>query len=155
MSHPLVDSNTLLAVETVFHHDGTVDPWAEKILPVFVDFFVYSDRFRITQPAPDPSAIAADDQSELVHQISAYDATLVESATISTREPLQLADDALDEYFRKFHDWAYTNRALVARWLPTHFTPRVRRFHDRQIGRSYLFNLEKLERSPIFARAAQ
>ena len=99
MTSPLVDTNTLLAIDTIFNKKN-VDSWAFELLSEFVNIFVYSDSFRFTVPVTDSSSIDFSQGIEIIKYIIKYDEKFALPIVLEVPEPLQIQDDIA--YFAKY-----------------------------------------------------
>lgn len=154
-SQPLVDTNTLIALETFFR-PGPTDPWSVRLLGHFVDLFVYSDRFRFTLPLPNPEVIDPTIEPVLVHQLRSHESEVVQPAIYSTAEPRVLRDELLAPCLESFEQWITPpiRQRSLRDWLATHHLPWVRGLHEGQVVRDHVFDLGKLEENPRFGHLA-
>lgn len=144
VSRPLVDTNTLLAIESLFG-EGAIDPWAVKLACDFTDLFIYGDSFRFTFGSPDGSFsdVAWGHAPALARHLHERDSSAVIPLVGSTNEPVQLHDDYLAEAFHGFAVWARNNRRALRQWLNTHDTASIGAMQDAQVAREYYFNLDQ------------
>lgn len=142
---PLVDTNTLLAIESLFGK-GVVDPWAVRLACNFTDLFVYADSFRFTFGSPEGafSEAAWEIAPRLAQQLRQRDSSAVVPLVGSTSEPVKLHDDYVAEAFHGFAVWARNNRKALRQWLNTHDTTSIRAMQQAQVTRQYYFNLDQL-----------
>lgn len=141
---PLVDGNSLLAIESLFGK-GDVDPWAIKLACTFTDLFVYADRFRFTFRSPNGafSDTAWANAPSLAQHLRQRDSSAVVPQMVPV-EPVRLQDEYVTEAFRTFAIWARNNRKTLRQWLNTHDTSSIRAMQQAQVARDYYFNLERL-----------
>lgn len=142
---PLVDTNTLLAIESLFS-SGSVDPWAINLACTFTDLFVYADWFRFTFGSPG-GAISDTDwvrAPSLAQRLRQRDSSAVVPLMVPTSEPVRLHDGHVTEAFRRFAIWARNNRRALRQWLDTHNTSSIQAMQQAQVARQYYFNLDQL-----------
>ena len=147
MRTPLVDSNTLIAVESLFRA-GTADPWARNAVRNFTDLFVYSDRFRFTLPYPGSGNLDAHMESntlDIIHLIRRYDKSVALPQVISTAEPRILDNAHLDSCFESFVTWSFHNKNRLADWLNLHKSDQLWIIYLNQVPRVRMFDLDRLE----------
>lgn len=107
---PLVDTNSLLAIESLFAK-GPSDPWAINLASTFADLFAYADSFRFTFGSPQGAISAADwaNTPALVQYVRRRDSAAVVPLVVPTNEPVQLHDDYLADAFHGFAVLARNN----------------------------------------------
>lgn len=145
---PLVDTNSLLAIESLFGK-GVRDPWATKLACTFTDLFIYADWFRFTfglplDRTPDTEFSSAPLLARLLRR---RDATAVVPLVLPVDEPVKLNDEYLDDTFHRFAVWAKINAPALRQWLETHNTSDIRSMQQAQVAREYYFSLERLTRN--------
>lgn len=142
---PLVDTNTLLAIESLFRKKGA-DPWAVRLACTLADLYVYSDYFRFTLGSP--IGVPADpdlaNTSLVAQTLRRLEPSVAVPLIVPITEPVKLHDDYVTEAFRKFAIWTRTNRRALRTWLNSHDTPSIRAMQQAQVGREYYFDLERL-----------
>ena len=142
---PLVDTNTILAIETIFSKD-ILDPWAIQLACTFVDLFIYADCFRFTLAFP-TDQYKGDDFSNapsLIQNLKQRDSSAIVAEIVPNDEPVKLDDKYLNEAFHLFAVWARNNVKSLKQWLKTHKTPTINAMNQAQLDREYYFNLERL-----------
>ena len=136
---PLVDGNSLLAIESLFGK-GTTDPWATQLACRFADLFIYADYFRFTFRSPD--GVFSDESwahaPSLARNLQQRDSSAVVPQMVAI-EPGKLHDDQVKEAFRKFANKARNDPKKLRQWLNTHDTPSIRAMLQAQVGREYYY----------------
>lgn len=136
---PLVDGNTLLAIESLFGK-GAIDPWAVKLASTFTDLFIYADHFRFTFRSPDGAFSDASwaHAPSLTRHLQQRDSSAVVPQMVPI-EPEKLHDDHVEDAFHRFAIWARNNRRSLRQWLNTHDTASIRAMLQAQVGREYYY----------------
>lgn len=142
---PLVDTNSLLAIESLFGRSHE-DPWALRLACDFADVFIYADWFRFTFGSLQDAMTTADwtNTPALVRCLRQRDSVAVAPLMIRTDVPVSLHDDYLADAFHGFATWARNNRRALRQWLDTHNTASIRAMQEAQVTRRYYFNLDWL-----------
>lgn len=136
---PLVDGNTLLAIESLFGK-GTIDPWAMQLACTFADLFIYADHFRFTFRSPDGAFSDASwaHAPSLARHLQQRDSSAVVPQMVPI-EPEKLHDDQVKEAFRNFANSARNKPKRLRQWLNTHDTASIRAMLRAQVGREYYY----------------
>lgn len=142
-TRPLVDSNTLLAIETLFRK-GPTDPWASLLAGRFTDLFVYSEAFRFTHPLPRLSALPGADLPGLASALVQEDPDVAISEVCTTSEPWFVADKHVAPCVERFRVWSEVHASQLRAWVATHEEPWVRELYEQQVRRQYIFEVERL-----------
>jgi len=145
LKNPLVDSNTLVAIETLFRK-GTKDPWAVQLLSAFTNLYIYADTFRFTMPLPDTDNLDHTKQPQLVNALLKENSRIARPERYSTDHPLEFDDGHLQTCLDDFLNWTYGNPNRLRKWLDTHFEEWVRHLHHVQIRRAHVFDLDRIKR---------
>ena len=150
---PLVDTNTLLAIESLFGKGGA-DPCAMELACKFADVFIYADHFRFTFGSPDGTGADIDlsNAPAIVQCLRGRDSSAMVAQIVPTNEPVMLHDDYVEDAFHDFADWARNRRKTLRQWLNTHNTESIRSMQSAQVAREYYFNLERIDRTPELER---
>jgi len=147
MFSPLIDTNSLIAIESHFSA-GRGDPWARLLAGHLADAVVYADAVRYTCGV----ATASREAERLPEIVSLLDG---EGESILRPEPVvvgitpRLATGLVEETFENFAAWVLNNQASWLRWLRTHSSPAVRRMQELQVGRPLFFALDDLPPSDL------
>lgn len=142
---PLVDTNSLLAIESLFGK-GDADPWAIKLACTFTDLFIYADWFRFTFGSPHGaiSDTAWANAPSLAQRLRQRDSSAVVPLIVPVNEPVRLHDEYVTEAFHRFAIWARNNRKTLRQCLNTHNTSSIQAMQQAQVAREYYFSLERL-----------
>ena len=151
---PLVDTNTLLAIETLFHK-GPKDPWAAVLAGRFADFFVYSRVFRFTHPLPMVSALSGARVPRLVNELLKENSAVAKSAVCTTSDPWIVEDKYVEPSIARLTAWTELNSRRLQAWVATHKAPWVRKLFDDQVPRQYVFDVERLSASRGLRRISE
>ncbi len=142
---PLVDTNSLLAIETAFSF-GERDPWGTMLAARFADLFIYADSFRFTVTSS--SGASGDDlfanAPPLVRILRSRDSEATAPQLVPNEPAMRVHDDFVDDALRRFAAWAQNDRSRLIQWLDTHFTRSVEAMQAAQVAREYYFNIEYL-----------
>jgi hypothetical protein len=151
---PLVDSNTLLAIETLFR-EGPTDPWAAVLAGHLADLFVYSEAFRFTHPLPSMSMLSGADVPRLAAELVREDSEVAVSAVCTTSEPWVIVDRHVEPCIEKFRAWSEIHPRQLRAWVATHEEPWVRTLYEEQVPRQYVFDVGRLSDNQDLRKVAE
>ncbi len=149
MHKPLVDLNTMVAIESLFRH-GPRDPWAPQLAGEFADLFIYGDTVRFPLPrfhygrghsfrSPIPS---------LILDLTNRDSTVFHAEDFFTGEQRLLCDEHLGACFQGLAAFAKGNPKTLGGWSAFHNAPWIRDLYAAQFGKpEYLFSMDYLKNS--------
>lgn len=145
MSNPLVDTTTLIAVESLFRK-GKHDPWGVQLAGDLADLVIYGDTVRCGLGLPndnrDEDGLA--DRPKLFGNLSKRDSAVFQIERYSTEEPLTIKEEYLTECVPRFESYAKTHRTELKQWIALHSRDWIRSYHATHVQRRYVYSVEAL-----------
>lgn len=144
MAKPLIDTNTFLAVASVF--DGPLDPWARPVVKRFADAFIYADKIRFTVPTPDSSTTDPTQGLDILKFLY-EERRILEPVFLDAPEPMSVSDESATRAFEAYVSWATRgkNTDFLAKWLETHLDDSVLLNWHEHFGRNFVFEVERFK----------
>ncbi len=144
MNKPLVDTNTLWAINTLFLKRH-IDPWAQNLLGHFTNLFVYSDFFRFTVPTPDKDNCDPTQGIPIIQLIQSRDTNLIVPTFLVAPEPKKVSEENLVICLERFSDWAHLNPTRLKSWLLSHLVDdELWANWTGHLKRNYVFDIEDI-----------
>jgi hypothetical protein len=144
---PLVDTNALLAIETLFR-EGPTDPWASVLAGHFADLFVYFDAFRFTHPLPSMDVLPGATVPELARRLRTEDPQVAVSAVCTTADPRVISDRYVAACVDGFRLWSEAYARELRLWVTTQREPWMGALYDEQFARDCVFDRSQLLAAP-------
>ena len=143
----MLDITAVNAVQSLFLKTNHRDPWAEIILPKFIDFVIWSDKAKYSLIFPEK---LKDDYEiglpPLFKDITRRDSDLFNSNIIVSNDRIVLDDDILLSAFAAFKAYTVNNKERMKKLIDFHkgsFVPSQLKTRD-QVYHGYFFNTPKL-----------
>ena len=145
MSNPLVDTTTLIAVESLFRK-GKHDPWGLQLAGDLADLVIYGDTVRCGLGLPNDTRQEDDlaDRPKLFGNLSRRDTAVFQIEKYSTEEPLTIKAEYLTECAPRFELYAKTHRSELKQWISLHARDWIRSYHAAHVQRRYVYSVEAL-----------
>lgn len=144
---PLIDTNTLWAINTLFAKRKVVDPWAQILMGHFANMFVYSEELRFTVPCPNITSCNPLQSIPLLEIGHKYDNNFFKPVFLEAPEPVRVADNYVFECFENFSDYAIANRKRLKYWLATHMIPEIWQGWAEHLKRNFVFDVDIISSS--------